>query len=72
MMYISRKGRPMLMFMWLFTPDGKENEQHYISKLDGRVWYDDTTEWTQATSVKRGHDYFYAMQLRYPDDAKTD
>jgi hypothetical protein len=65
MMYISRKGRPMLMFMWLFTPDGKKNEQHYIRSLDGRVWYDDATEWTRTTSVMRGKDYFDAIQRRF-------
>ena len=56
-MYISRKERPMIMLVWLFTPEGEEREWKYIEKLDGRVWYDNGS-WTPRKHWKKEAEYW--------------
>jgi hypothetical protein len=60
-MYIFSKNGPMLMFVWLFTPEGKENEDSYIRRLDSRVWYDNSG-WTKETAFRKEGEYLERIQ----------
>ncbi|MDR2424887.1 MAG: hypothetical protein LBD59_09225 [Prevotellaceae bacterium] len=43
-MFISRRDRPFLMFVWFFTEQGEKSKQKYMDKLHKKVWYKDG-EW---------------------------
>jgi hypothetical protein len=53
-MFISRRNRPFLMFVWFFTEQGEKRKQKYMTKLHKKVWYKDG-EWD--FNARRFHDW---------------
>ena len=37
--YVYKKDRPVLLFKFFFTEEGKQHEQEYLNKLCKRIWY---------------------------------
>lgn len=55
--YLSKKDRPYLGFVWFFTDEGAKSKQQYISRLDGHVRYKKgrwhvPAEWSISPDVK--------------------
>lgn len=43
-MYLTKKDRATLDFVWFFTDEGKERKWDYIRRMDKKVWYKEDEE----------------------------